>query len=818
MRLSEMMREMRHSPCLMTPLSALIVFFLITLFLVSFALQMPIFFLGLIMAPLLSRSQWLVEFLYPLGIARWGHILILRWGSKGKNGVKLSESDKSMNMHSRAIEHRTEVVKGRVFIHPLPQFLDNVGYLIVCLPPKRSGSDPAPIIGILVDCGDAESVIDQVELIKDVHYANVSNNTIVIKALLCTHKHHDHTAGNKGLLEHAVIGSTLKDIYGGAIEKVPYCTKLVRNGDLIQIPHVGKNNMGDFIEIECIAVPSHTRGSMVYALRNKPADDLGNQDPVFSYLFTGDAMFSGGAGVPFEAELEFAKDKAVEGKTVHSRFKPGAGGLSVERCFAEILRRGIKDEDAMYFKEGMGSQQMIIFPGHEYTFELLQRQMQQSNLDLNGQWNRHQPSVFFELASQFFVAGHRRYLPKSTKLLTVPSTIKRELKVNPSFRSLRKRGEHIVTAISVWYKYIHDKGSKRKEFRGSKADKAYLSIPPTFSSDSLYQTASAISCGTNKSPSSENTWNVNHADFNRSMFTTVYTSDLDQIIESLKSGSMSSERAAIQVGKLSDKMETPAVARRPIPNTLPNERKMYLGLLAFATLGSPPSAMTVSDSSNMNLPQPVSSSDHLLISKKMLISSLYRLGLMIDDSSNAGADEIIRMINLLWKDARMERGGPISFKVDENKGDLEAEGDEHDLIQLGALKLTLFSVSYNQPTWFSKWCMPCKSSNPQGQYVSKMKRSGGDLVKHDTARCPMCSNALGCPKADRDTFVYDDDDSIDDDLSYGSHPSATDAPVEKIHVMKSPTKSEDGNIQDGNIELRAVRGVSEEKVIHEREK
>lgn len=715
-----------------------------------------------------------------------------------------------MPMHSRAIEQRTEVVRGRVYIHPLPQLLDNIGYLIVCVPPKtrqkKKGSSSPPILGILVDCGDADSVADQIDLIRDVHYANIENNNIEIHSLLCTHKHHDHTAGNRGLLRNKVIAATLKSICGGAVEKVPYCNTLVADGDFIRLPSKGNNDMGALIEIECLAVPSHTRGSIVYALRNKVNDLETNENkPVICHLFTGDAMFSGGGGVPFESDFENAKDKATDTKTIQSKFKPNGGSLSVERCFAKLLRRSVRDEDTILSPDGLGIHQMMVFPGHEYTIDLLQRQMQPSNLQWNSQWNKHQPSVFFELASQYFIAGHRRNLPKSTKLLTVPSSMKRELKINPYFRSLRKRGELLLTALTVWYKHLHnEKRSKISKFNGSNVDMTYLSMPLTFSmDDSITATTSALS---EKSPSSTNTWNVNHDDFNRSIFTTVYTNDLEEVIHDLKNGRVSSATAAKKLSQLSDKLDEPTVMRRPIPNTLPSEKKMYMGLLALAALGSDPSGLCASDSAKLNLPRPIGDTDHLLISKRTLISTLFRLGLLPCDKEYSGVDQIVLIINLLWEESRLDYGS-LAKEVGENEtetADFEiGKGERDDLIELGALKLSLFGLVYNQPSWFRKYCMPC-SQPPEFREKVKMKRTGAELVKHDVAKCPMCACVLGCPKHDgeEDDLSYDDDE---DSVKMNNKMERTG----HLQFVQSSNNEND----EKDIELRMVRGVSTRRKI-----
>lgn len=776
--------------------------------LVGLVLQFPTVVLGIFISPLTKRMQWLVEFLYPYNIARWGHLLLVKSGMRRKCGVILGDTKQtSTPLHSRSIELRIEVVKGRVYIHPLPQLLDNIGYLIVCIPPNGHSGNQLPknplkknqkdknqspsIIGILVDVGDADTVMHQVELIRDVHYANVGSNLdIEIHAVLCTHKHHDHTAGNKSLLSKLASPSNPKvDIYGGAVERVPCQTKFMADATFVDLPSVGTNILSDLIEIECISVPSHTRGSIVYALRNKPFVDAHNKAlsvgdtsgstwltgqkdaknkhfdllTVSSYLFTGDAMFSGGGGVAFESDLEFPKDLNPEGKTVYSSFKPNAGTMSIERCFAQVLRRGISDADAQYSSQfdGVATHQMLVFPGHEYTFELLHRQMSDNGGSTNNsQWNRHQPSVFFELASQYFIAGHKRNIPKSTRLLTVPSTMKNEIKINPYFRSLKKRGEHLISAIDVWYNVIYKQKKKRSINDGTvmKQPKGDATIP----TGSIKFNQSSMQ--SEKTPSSQYTWNVNCNDFNRSIFTTLYTSDLQEIIDAMRTNKISTSKAAEILSRLHLNLEESTVNRRPIPNTLPSEKKMYLGLLALATLGSVPSGLTSSDSDLMNLPHPVSS-DHLKISKSTLISVLFRLGLISMSSSESEhkAIEIIRRIELLWDDAQADHPNhELSLQKSVDLEDRVENDISNDLVELGVLKLSLYAVTYNQPSWFPKYCMPCKRSGP----TSDIKRSGGELVKHDATTCKMCIQSLGCPVQYVDRFIGEQDDDLSlDDLS-----------------------------------------------------
>lgn len=730
-------------------------------------LQFPGFLIGLLIVPMSKRGNWFIEFLYPFGIARWGHLKLLRWGIKSKNGVRVGGGDEfddeGVLVHSRCLEQRTEVIRDRVYIHPLPQLLDNVGYLIVCVPPqstprgeessKQQESDP--ILGIIVDCADVECVTYQIEVIKDMHYSAYPGK-FEIHAVLSTHKHHDHTAGNGALLTHETFGKTIKHIYGGAIERVPHANCLVVDGYFITLPCVGGNDMNSVMSIECIATPSHTRGSITFALRNKSRAELheksgfhlGFMEGVFAYLFTGDTMFSAGAGVPFEADIEFPTDAAVEGKKSSSPFKPNAGSLSLERCFAELLRRAVFDRDILHSTNKVSvGKQVMIYPGHEYTLDLLQRQFHGDSMQItNSSWSRHHPSVFFELASQLFIAGHRRHLPKSTRLLTVPTTLQRELVVNPYYRSMKKRGEHILTAISIWYKHGNRKGDITSI---NTSENTYLTMPLSRSGDSIYGPKQSSF----KSLSSDTSWNVTHEDLNKSTFTTVYTSDLDEIISDIQSGRMDSGTAVNRLSKLTEELETPLVQRRPVPNTLHSEKKMYLGLLAMAVLGSPPSAMTASDGERMNIPAPVNASDFLMISKSRLISALFRLGLFRNcfNSSDLEQNDLVQIINLLWDEARTEFQ---DLQVHSERSDLEVQKEDLDLLELGALKLVLYAVPYNKPPWFSKFCMPCdsreeetraKKSVEKVKAMNVKKLSGGELVRHDIGKCKLCNDTLGCP-------------------------------------------------------------------------
>jgi hypothetical protein len=269
---------------------------------------------------------------------------------------------------------------------------------------------------------------------------------------------------------------------------------------------------------------------------------------------------------------------------------------------------------------------MLIFPGHEYTSDLMKRQFQAAAGE-NSQWNRMPPQVFFETASQFYVASHRRSLPNNGKLLTVPTLVSRELCINPHFRSLRKRGEHICRAVRVWHRH----------FCKDKIDDMQRNI-------SMASSASFIPKVSNfsKTPSTDTQWTLTADDVARPIFTTVFSADLEAIINDLGSDKISTQVAAKRLKAIKSNLQDEVIHRRPIPGTIPNDKSIYQGILALAILGSGPCAMTLSDSHAMNLPPPMDNkSDRIRINRTCLWSVLNDLarnfftGFSAFDSSTA---------------------------------------------------------------------------------------------------------------------------------------------------------------------------------------
>lgn len=100
------------------------------------------------------------------------------------------------------------------------------------------------------------------------------------------------------------------------------------------------------------------------------------------------------------------------------------------------------------------------------------------------------------------------------------------------------------------------------------------------------------------------------------------------------------------------------------------------------------------------------------------------------------------MIHLLWKEARLDN--ELTLEVDKVNSQ-----EDTDLIELGLLKLALFGVSLNQPTGLKKYCIPCLNPKPMYSETSwttkgNMKRTSGELVRHDVEKCPLCQNLEHC--------------------------------------------------------------------------
>jgi hydroxyacylglutathione hydrolase len=785
---SNVFREWRHNPCIMKPITAFFLLFFAIFWIVLVLVKFPTLLLGLLLTPILNRMQWIIEFWYPTSLGRCIHLTMVRWAMRSHthNTSKSSSSshhippEANPGCHSRTLETRIEIIPQRIYIHPIPQFLDNLGYLIVSLPTTNTISlpysedtipvtastetaklrntassvrvsveqqpsySPREIVAMVVDCGDADAVQQNIQRISE-HFYN--QMPIRVQAILSTHKHHDHTAGN---IPYQKMHPSVQAIMGGAVERVPGCNVFLKNGDVLPL----HPDMNELITIEAIATPAHTRGSISYVLRQKQSTS-----PLVGIVFTGDTVFSAGGGVPFEADIDAHQEEQAPRMTANAYINASASMNAVERNFAEILFRSFIPTARM------SADQILVLPGHEYTHELLSRQFTNTSssagMSESCRWKNFTPATFFETVTQLYVALHRRTLPHTSgKLMTVPTSIRRELNINPQFRSIKQRGILLIHAIKQWNRNLAQKSISEHDNVGPAFDTPSVD-------DHRYRTTptNTASSTPTKTRAAEREWNLDSNDINRSVFTTVYSSDLDSLLEDLRYGTIDTAMAAHRLQEMKSALDKPLIGRRPIPGTLPSSRMVYRGLLAFALLGSSPTAMTRSDAARMNLPSPVSSksSDRIRVQKKRLVAVLYWLGLLNDDDGKA----IVAMIDQLWKEtieycARVNEAARCENmklreegeKVVKDSTDEESATESEDVVNLGALKWVMYGIPEQRPQSFLSrllFCLPCKAKDddrpseehPAGK--SGMDRHNGELVRHDVLQCPLCRNATGCP-------------------------------------------------------------------------
>ena len=217
-------------------------------------------------------------------------------------------------------------------------------------------------------------------------------------------------------------------------------------------------------------------------------------------------------------------------------------------------------------------------------------------MDAN-KWKNFAPHVFFETVSQLYVAMHRRSLPQATGRLiaAAPTTLRRELAINPHLRSLTKRGELVLQAIRLWHHYFSkpkspadEEAAIRLHNNGQRSNHNPLAGRRTMTTTTMNPRRASSSSKTRKrkTPSKTNSWNMDTDDAAQSVFTTVYTSDLDAIIEDLDNGDINPEMAVEKLEGLKSKLQEPIVRRRPIPMTLPSEKNVYKGLIGLTLLVS----------------------------------------------------------------------------------------------------------------------------------------------------------------------------------------------------------------------------------------
>jgi hydroxyacylglutathione hydrolase len=173
-------------------------------------------------------------------------------------------------------------------IIPVPCLEDNYAYLVL-----KEGTNEA----VVIDACEAAPI-----------EAELTKRNLKLTAILTTHHHHDHVGGNQNLVERwkaPVVGHFSES------SRIPGLSTPLRDGEELT---VGK------LSFRALHVPAHTRGALAYV--------------TLGACFTGDTLFTGGAGRLFEGTPE------------------------------DLFR-------ALFFVLGRLSPSTMFYTGHEYTLKNL---------------------------------------------------------------------------------------------------------------------------------------------------------------------------------------------------------------------------------------------------------------------------------------------------------------------------------------------------------------------------------------------------------------------------------------------------------------
>ncbi|XP_015724555.1 probable hydrolase PNKD isoform X1 [Coturnix japonica] len=151
-----------------------------------------------------------------------------------------------------------------VKIVPIPVLSNNYSYLVI-----DTDSGHAAV----VDPSDPLAV-----------QAAIEEEGVMLEAILCTHKHWDHSGGNAALLQQH--GSC--KVYGSAADAIPELTHPVGDREKLSV---------GCLTFEALATPGHTVGHTAFVLDAGP---FGGPP----CLFSGDLLFLAGCGRLFEGSPE----------------------------------------------------------------------------------------------------------------------------------------------------------------------------------------------------------------------------------------------------------------------------------------------------------------------------------------------------------------------------------------------------------------------------------------------------------------------------------------------------------------------------------
>ena len=212
---------------------------------------------------------WFMRFVRWLQLPEEGHSHSIRvdlYASEGADALEAA-AEEAPKDSGPAAAARAAVDERPYSVHTVACLLDNYAYIIV----DRSQGPPYSVA--FVDPCEPAAVLRALEKVREVDYGGAELRPV---AILTTHHHWDHMAGNRALRKlYPQI-----EVSGGADDRVSAVTRRLRDGATVRVGG---------LRVLALSAPCHTRGSLVYVLRGPT--------PV---AFVGDTLFCGGCGAPFE--------------------------------------------------------------------------------------------------------------------------------------------------------------------------------------------------------------------------------------------------------------------------------------------------------------------------------------------------------------------------------------------------------------------------------------------------------------------------------------------------------------------------------------
>ena len=159
------------------------------------------------------------------------------------------------------------------------------------------------------------TVIDPSREIYEAFLKAAKDNGLQITKLLDTHQHADHVSGVVKLIKTITTtepNTELTSAYFSSLEDYDSSNSRLKN--IFFIKDGDRIDIGNKVTLKSIYTPGHTNGSMSFLLdysisNNNMNNDINDNNPTYSYLFTGDTLFVDGVGRPDlrDQSLKFAE-------------------------------------------------------------------------------------------------------------------------------------------------------------------------------------------------------------------------------------------------------------------------------------------------------------------------------------------------------------------------------------------------------------------------------------------------------------------------------------------------------------------------------